>query len=71
MRVAAMELHCQCGGVAKSLPEDDEGHYIFYMVTDRNSIIFQGLCDRCGVGFKVEKPIISLFFVANPDTLAH
>lgn len=51
----ACQIVCQCGGRVETL---NDGTY--YVLTDKHTIIFLGLCNRCHEGVRVEKPILEL-----------
>lgn len=56
MNAVSCKIVCQCGGVGVTLPDDG----IYYVLTDDHRIIFRALCNVCGEGVRVEKPILEL-----------
>lgn len=55
-QAVACILMCQCGGRATNLREGG----VFYVLTAERTIIFNGVCDTCHEGVRVEKPILDL-----------
>lgn len=69
MNAVGCHIACRCGGHATRLPDDE----FFYVLTDENTIIFRGICNRCGEGVRVETPLMALIVRCpqNPNQLAN
>jgi hypothetical protein len=57
------KLFCQCGGHIQHLPDDG----VYYVLTEEHTIIFRGMCNQCGGGVRVERPILSLMVRCPSD----
>lgn len=67
MRAVACVIMCKCGGHIQVLPEDG----VYYVLTDRKTIIFRGFCLKCKEGVRVEKPVYELWLQCpDPTDLA-
>jgi hypothetical protein len=53
---------CSCGGVATTLPDG-----VYYILTDAHEIVFRGICNQCGEGVRVTKPIVDLIMHCPMD----
>ena len=63
MNAVSCILLCQCGGHVSYLHED-----IYYVLTEKRTIIFRGVCSLCGELVKVERDILSLILTCpNKD----
>ncbi len=69
MNAVSCKIACSCGGHAVSLPDDG----VYYVLTDKHEIIFRGICNQCGCGIRVIKPILDLMVHCppNPHELAN
>lgn len=56
MNAVSCKIICRCGGTATALPDDG----VYYVLTDDHTIIFRALCNQCGSGVRIEKPILEL-----------
>lgn len=50
MKMTGFVLTCSCGGAVKRVLRDN----YFYVLTERQTIIFRGVCSECGEGVTVE-----------------
>ena len=55
MKYVACVIHCSCSGRVERLVEG-----VAYVLTDKQTIVFGGICSQCGSPVQVEKPITTL-----------
>lgn len=63
MNAVACLIMCSCGGHVQVLPEDG----VYYVLTKRQTIVFQGQCSQCFGAVRVEKPILELMLHCPVD----
>lgn len=59
MEYTGCQIKCSCGGVVCQVAEDG----IWYILTERNTIIFRGICSECEQLVKVEREIATLWML--------
>lgn len=55
-------VKCSCGGKVEYLNDG-----VFYILTERNTVIFQGTCSSCLELVKVEREIATLFLMCPTE----
>lgn len=63
MKAYRCSIRCPCGGVVDRLVEE-----AFYTVTENNTIIFGGACNKCGNFVQVERALLSLIVLKPTES---
>ncbi len=55
MELYGCQIRCKCGGHVEVLIDG-----VYYLLTEKYTIIFRGICNSCGDDVAVERDILSL-----------